>query len=165
MIYVFDTSSLRSLQHFYPRVFKTIWQGIDGLVVQRSLISTREVFNELERQAVSDAILQWAIDNKSLFSIPTPQELQFVAEIFKIQHFQGLIGAQQRLKGMPVADPFVIACAKITAGTVVTEEGWLRSGKRLELKPNAAKIPNVCNHFNVPCIDLEEFMHQQGWMF
>lgn len=165
MIYVFDTSSLRSLQHFYPRVFKTIWNGLDELVVQRSLISTREVFNELERQAVSEAVLQWTKDNKSLFSTPTPHELQFVSEIFKIPHFQGLIGAQQRLKGMPVADPFVIACAKINAGTVVTEEGWQRPGKRLELKPNAAKIPNVCNHFSIPCIDLEEFMHLQEWTF
>lgn len=29
MIYVFDTSSIRSLQHFYPSVFKTIWDGLD----------------------------------------------------------------------------------------------------------------------------------------
>lgn len=165
MIYVFDTSSLRSLQHFYPRVFRSIWDGLDGLVAQQKLISTREVFNELERQAVSDDVLKWAKGNKALFSTPTGPELQFVAEIFKIKHFQGLIGAQQRLKGTPVADPFVIACAKIKQGTVVTEEGWQRGGKPLTLKPNAAKIPNVCSHFKIPCIDLEEFMHQQGWTF
>lgn len=29
MIYVFDTSSIRSLQHFYQSVFKTIWDGLD----------------------------------------------------------------------------------------------------------------------------------------
>ena len=66
------------------------------------------------------------------------------------------IGAKQRLLGMPVADPFVIACAKIRNGTVVTEERW---------KANAAKIPNVCKHFEVPCIDLEAFMNQLGWSF
>lgn len=165
MIYVFDTSSIRSLQHFYPRVFKTIWDGLDKLVEQQSLMSTREVFNELERQAVSDEVLKWAKSHKALFATPTGPELQFVAEIFKIKHFQGLIGAQQRLKGTPVADPFVIACARVNKGTVVTEEGWQHPGKPLTLKPNAAKIPNVCTHFKVPCIDLEEFMHQQGWTF
>lgn len=72
-------------------------------------MSTREVFNELERQAVSDEVLKWAKSHKALFATPTGPELQFVAEIFKIKHFQGLIGAQQRLKGTPVADPFVIA--------------------------------------------------------
>lgn len=165
MIYVFDTSSLRALQHFYPRVFKSIWDGLDELVRQQCLISTREVFNELERQAVSEDVLKWAKDNKALFTTPTGPELQFVAEIFKIKHFQGLIGAQQRLKGTPVADPFVIACARINKGTAVTEEGWQRPTNPLRPKPNAAKISNVCAHFRIPCIDLEEFMHQQRWTF
>ncbi|MBK6973463.1 MAG: DUF4411 family protein [Sterolibacteriaceae bacterium] len=165
MIYVFDTSSLRSLQHFYPRVFKSIWDGLEKLVEQNCLISTREVFNELDRQAVSAEVLKWANNHKALFTTPTSPELQFVVEIFKIKHFQGLIGAQQRLKGTPVADPFVIACARINKGTVVTEEGWQYGSKPLTLKPNAAKIPNVCAHFKIPCIGLEEFMHQQGWAF
>ena len=60
MIYVFDTSSVRSLQHFYPSVFKTIWGGLDILIQHQSLISTREVWNELERQNVSADVLAWA---------------------------------------------------------------------------------------------------------
>ena len=156
MIYVFDTSSLRSLQHFYPSVFKSIWDGLDVLIQQKNLISTREVWNEIERQNVSADVLSWAKQNKQIFTTPSAAELQFVAQIFQIKHFQNLIGEQQRLKGTPVADPFVIACAKIKGGTVVTEE---------QLKPQAAKIPNVCAHFNVPCIDLEKFMQQQAWAF
>lgn len=156
MIYVFDTSSIRSLQHFYPSVFKTIWDGLDILVQQKTLISTREVWNELERQNISDDVLAWAKYNKHIFTTPASAELQFVAQILQIKHFQSLIGEQQRLKGTPVADPFIIACAKINGGTVVTEE---------QIKPHAAKIPNVCQHFNVPCIDLEKFMQQQGWVF
>ena len=156
MIYVFDTSSIRSLQHFYPSVFKTIWDGLDGLMQHKNLVSTREVWNELGRQNVSADVLAWAKHNKQIFTTPNAAELQFVAQIFQIKHFQNLIGEQQRLKGTPVADPFVISCAKIKGGTVVTEE---------QLKPNAAKIPNVCAHFNVPCIDLEKFMQQQGWEF
>ena len=41
-------------------------------------------------------------------------------------------------------------------GTVVTQE---------KLKPGGAKIPNVCAHFKIPCIDLEGFMHKQNWTF
>lgn len=156
MIYVFDTSSIRSLQHFYPSVFKTIWDGLDVLIQQKNLISTREVWNEVERQNISKEVLAWAKQNKQIFTTPTTAELQFVATIFQVNHFQSLIGEQQRLKGTPVADPFVIACAKIKGGTVVTEERF---------KPTAAKIPNVCQHFNVPCIDLEGFMQQQSWTF
>ena len=45
---------------------------------------------------------------------------------------------------------------KVKGGTVVTEE---------KLKPNAAKFPNVCAHFQVPCINLEIFMQTMGWSF
>lgn len=156
MIYVFDTSSIHALQHFYPAVFKTIWDSLNLLVENKKVISTREVYNELERQNVSDDILVWSKQNKQIFTTPTTEELNFVAQIFLVSHFQSLIGEQQRLKGTPVADPFVIACAKIHRGTVVTEE---------RLKPNAAKIPNVCKHFDIPCMGLEQFMQVQGWKF
>jgi hypothetical protein len=165
MIYVFDTSSIRALQHFYPRVFKSIWDGLDILVQQGQLVSTREVFNEVEMQAISAEVLGWAKNNKYIFTIPNNDELRFVATIFQVKHFQSLIGKQQQLKGTPVADPFVIAKAKIAQATVVTEEGWLRPSQSLTPKPHAAKIPNVCAYFNVPCVDLEGFMQQQGWTF
>ena len=166
MIYVFDTSSIRSLQHIFPSVFKSIWNNLETLVDQQQVISTREVFNELERQDVSEEVMSWAKDHKLIFTTPAAPELQFVADIFKVNHFHALIGAQQRLKGTPVADPFVIACARIRGGTVVTEEGWQRPSTHPPMpKPNAAKIPNVCAHFSIPCIDLEAFMQQQGWKF
>ena len=60
------------------------------------------------------------------------------------------------LRGTPVADPFVIACAANNHGTVVTEE---------DLKDHAARIPNVCYHFKIPCINLKEFMKLQDWQF
>lgn len=33
------------------------------------------------------------------------------------------------------------------------------------LKPNAAKIPNICDHFKIPCMTLEQFMEAEGWVF
>lgn len=156
MIYVFDTSSLSKLKHFFPGVFKSVWTGLDTLVLSGRLISTREVWNEIERFDVDAHTNKWLKLRKHLFTTPTGPELQFVVQIFKIPHFQALIGEKQRLTGTPVADPFVIACTKVRGGTVVTEE---------RLKPHAAKIPNVCQHFSVPCMDLETFMQQQGWSF
>ena len=156
MIYVFDTSSLSKLKHFFPGVFKSVWAGLDALVQSGELISTREVWNEIERGDVDPYTNNWLKDRKHIFTTPTADELRFVAQIFQIAHFQALIGEKQRLMGTPVADPFIIACAKIKNGTVVTEE---------RLKPHAEKIPNVCQHFKVPCIDLETFMQTQGWSF
>jgi hypothetical protein len=94
--------------------------------------------------------------NCKVFTIPTPEEMSFVQTIFSAPHFRALLGKKQLLRGVPVADPFVVACAKIRQGTVVTEERY---------KPHAAKIPNVCEHFQIPCINLEYFMREQKWNF
>lgn len=156
MMYVFDTSSLSELKHFYPAIFKSIWTELDKLVQQEGIISTKEVWTEIQRGNPDQHTNAWLKRNKELFTTPSINELQFVAQIFTIPHFQSMIGRKQRLKGDPVADPFVIACAKIRNGTVVTEE---------QFKPNSSKIPNVCHHFGLPCIDLKTFMQQQKWSF
>ncbi len=39
---------------------------------------------------------------------------------------------------------------------VVTEETF---------RPNAAKIPNVCQHFGIECINLRQLMEREGWRF
>lgn len=83
-------------------------------------------------------------------------KLEAVRAILAIRAFQQLIGKKQRLRGWPVADPFLIARAMVTGAVVVTEE------KR---KGNAAKIPNVCEHFNVDYMTLEDLMAEEGWQF
>lgn len=50
----------------------------------------------------------------------------------------------------------MIAKAGADELTVVTME---------KLKTGGAKIPNICKHFNVSCMTLEEFMAAEGWQF
>lgn len=121
------------------------------------LVSTREVFNELERFDDPGPLLAWAKNHRDIFATPTNEETEFVARIFLVQHFQTLIAQKSILTGKPVADPFVVAAAATREeGTVVTQESF---------KENAAKIPNVCQHFGVRSINLEEFMAHQNWNF
>lgn len=56
----------------------------------------------------------------------------------------------------PVADPFIIACAKIKYGCVITAEA---------LKPNAPKILTVCQHFPIDCTNVQGLMEREGWQF
>lgn len=156
MTYVFDTSSFLVLKNYYPSRFPTLWKGIEELVKAQSLISVREVLKELESYGERDFVLDWAKSNKEIFLIPTNAELGLVSQIFAVPHFQSLIGQRNILKGTPVADPFVIAVAKVRDGCVVTEE---------TMKPNAAKIPNVCEHFGIEYTNIEGFMNKEGWTF
>jgi hypothetical protein len=156
MIFVFDTSVFIVLKNFYTATFPSLWAQLGDLVGKGGIISVREVLQELENYNDTDFIQEWAKRNKAIFAKPSNEETVFVARILSIPHFQPLIGQKALLKGTAVADPFVIAAAKIRNGTVVTEE---------REKPNAAKIPNVCAHFHIPCLNLETFMKQQGWTF
>jgi hypothetical protein len=87
---------------------------------------------------------------------PTPAEGKFVAEMFRVDHFGQIIEQQKLLRGGRNADPFVIAKAAIENRIVVTME---------KLKPNAAKIPNICDHFGIRCLSLEDFMVAEKWEF
>jgi len=154
--YVFDTSPLSALfKNFYRNRFPSLWERFDDLVANGHIVSTREVLREIEDGA-TESLREWVAQNQHLFTVPTAAEGAFVTEIYLIPRFQQNIEQQKILKGGKNADAFVIAKAAVEQGTVVTME---------LLKPNAAKIPNICEHFNIQCLSLEEFMEEEGWQF
>lgn len=156
MKYVFDSGPLIDLfRHYYPSRFPTLWEKFHALVLGEEFISVREVYNEINSR--KDMLASWAKKDKDkLFSQPTVEEFLFVREIFQVQHFQAMIRKKERLLGRPVADPFVIARAKVLNCQVVTTEVF---------RENSGKIPNVCKYFSVQCTNLEGFMEQEGWTF
>lgn len=156
MLYVVDTNSLNVLRNFYPETFPSFWEHFDGLVAGGELVSVEEVHSEISQLVGSPHILAWAETNRTIFSPPTEEEMEFVAEIFAVRHFQQLVSKDKLLRGGHVADPWLIARARLSGGCVVTEEG---------LKPNAAKIPNVCEHFGVACKNMQQLLAEKGWRY
>jgi hypothetical protein len=155
MIYIFDTSSFIRLNSYYPDIFPGFWQQFNESVAAGEIVSTREVLRELEREE-PDHVFAWAKKNTGVFTTPNGVETEFVSRILAVPHFQQIIGTKARLTGTPVADPFVIASAGASSGTVVTQERG---------KPNSAKIPTVCDHFGIKSVNLEGFMRNIGWTF
>jgi hypothetical protein len=156
MSYAFDTSPLSALfRNYYRNVFRSLWDGFDELVVSGKVLCTREVLREIEDGAPEN-LRGWATQHAELFPAPTTEEAEFVARIYAVRHFQNNIEAKKLLRGGRLADPFVIARAAVARATVVTME---------TLKPNAADIPNICQHFEVSCLSLEGFMEAEGWTF
>ena len=156
MIYVVDSNTFRVLGNYYPARFPSLWEQLNALVAEGRWSSVREARKELDLQNVSEHVDQWAESVKRIFVPPSTHDLEKVAEILAVRHFQQLIGEKQRLRGWPVADPFIVARAMTSGGCVVTEEEW---------KKNGAKIPNVCEHFGVDWTSLEGLMDREGWRF
>ena len=156
-VYVFDSGPLIDLfRHYYRERFPSLWKNFDRMVEDGRITSTREVSNEVE--GYGDELAEWAKQNRrKVFVTPTVTELEAVRDIFSVDHFQDMIRKKERMRGRPVADPFVIARAQcLDNGCVVTTERH---------SPNAPKIPNVCEHFGVDWTDLEGFMEREQWRF
>ncbi|MFA7000007.1 MAG: PIN domain-containing protein [Candidatus Paceibacterota bacterium] len=151
-MYVFDTNVFISLDLYYPNRFPTIWERIDSLADSGSLVSVREVRRELENNCSSEHVLNWIIQHRHIFHVPTNEECQIVAEIFKKKQYLGFVKRNNLLKGMPVADPFIIAAAKVKGFCVVTQESN---------KSKGARIPTACVDFDVDCIALEGFLERE----
>lgn len=157
MIYVFDNSSLSNiLNHYYPDRFPSFWEKFNDIVNRGKLISVREVRNELTGKFDEKTIEILIKNNKSFFLDPTTEELGLITEIYTVKHFQQNLEKKKILSGGYFADPFVIAKAWKENATVITEE---------EYKEHGAKIPNICEHFKIPCLKLEGFLAKEDWKF
>jgi hypothetical protein len=157
MIYVFDDNSLSNiLNHYYPNRFLSFWGKFDEKVAKKEIISVREARFELTLKFDDDVIDRLVKENEDFFTKPTPEELQFVTQIYSVRHFRQNLERKKLLKGGYFADPLIIAKAWKEQGTVVTEE------KVIE---HAARIPNICDHFKIPCENLEGFLKKENWIF
>lgn len=154
-MYVIDTSVISALHRNYFRSrFPSLWERFDNMVAEGRITSVREAFRELDDRGGDS--LDWATAHSELFVVPDAKDGAFVAGIYAVEHFQANIEKQKLLRGGRNADPFLIARAACIGGTVLTME---------QFKPNGAKIPNICNHFKVPCLDLRGFMEKEDWVF
>ena len=160
MIYILDTNIISLIFRFYYRErFPAFWENFYVLVLEGRAGSVSEVEEELKRAfGLESAVEELKRVQQGFFALPTSEEQQLIARIFDVPHFRTLINAKAVEKGTPVADLFIIAKAGVSLNTscVVTQEVW---------SPNAAKIPNVCDYFNIDCINLEQLMEREGWQF
>lgn len=155
-MYVLDTNIISNLhKNYYRKRFVSLWKQFDELVAAGKITSTREAFHELH-DGVPGADTEWADANAKLFATPDAKEAEFVGQIYSVAHFQSNIEKQKLYKGGRNADAFIVARAYAIGGTVVTMERF---------KSNAVRVPNICEHFKIPYLDLEGFMEKEGWEF
>jgi len=151
--YVIDTNALVDLwRRSYPRdVFSTLWGSLEQMVDSGFVIAPWEVYRELDK--VDDELLDWAKGHKPMF-IQFDEDLQSTLTSV-LSDFQELVN----LDAMgPDADPYIVALARDNACTVITQENKAGPGGK-------AKIPNVCDHYSVNCLNLIEFFREQSWSF
>ncbi len=148
--YILDTSALiAAWDERYPiDIFPSLWSHFADAADLQFLASPDEVHAELSKRSKD---LQAWLDKIGDYFIETDSEV--LREVSRIlSKHEKLVAEKKRASA---ADPFVVALAKIHRAVVVTEEG-----RGSLAKP---KISDVCEYYDVECINFLEFMKRNRW--
>lgn len=153
MIYCADTNVfIDAWVRSYPiDILPTLWRNFERLILEKRLISPYEVKRELEKK--TDPLLDWAKQQEGLFQ-PDEEDMQRVL-LEVMSRFPLLVESKKNRSG---ADPWVIALAKVRHATVLTQE-------QFSSNPAKPRIPDVCQAFSVPFVDLLTLIRRERWMF
>jgi hypothetical protein len=152
-VYCVDTSALVDgwVRYYPPDVFPQLWTKLEEMIHAKQLIAPDEVLKELSKK--EDDPHHWAKRNGTLF-LPLDSKIQAATqEVLAV--FPRLVDSE---RDRSIADPFVIAVARVHACCVVT-------GEKSSGNPKRPKIPNVCDHFKVRYVNMLQFMREQKWQF
>lgn len=141
----------------------SLWSWFDVQLRAKAVFAPEKVFAEIMDFKGEDLLRQWASTRKEmgLCVLPNKGVSQCLAKIADYLYTAEVMRKnkpESRYKHAQVAvfsrgaDAFVIAHAMEDKGTVVTFES--------EKHPESCKIriPDVCAHFGVPCIDLRQLL-------
>jgi hypothetical protein len=152
-LYSFDTSAILNGRRdlFRPAVFVGLWNRIEDEIARGGIRAVDEVQRELAKR--DDDAKQWSDRQPELFCQLSPPIQDGARKVLSL--YPNLVRQGGKRSG---ADPFVIALALVTKGTVVSEE--TASGNLS--KP---RIPDVCRDLGVPYVTLMGYIETQGWEF
>ena len=120
-IYIIDACSLIEASkryHLNKKTFKSIWDKFAEMLVEGKLISSIEIFDELQ----DEDLQEWIKPYKNAFK-PLSQEVQ--ANVTKIlKEYPQIINVRNTKKSSSNGDPFLIATAMCENGNIaiVTNE-------------------------------------------
>jgi len=151
LAYCIDTNAIitpwRTM--FPPDIFSSPWKKIEELIDQNEIIATREVLNELE--SIDDDIFNWIKNFKDTMFVDLNEDEQHFVTQIHTDH-PNLVDPN---KTNPDADPFIISISKFRNLTVIT----------MENPRSPFNIPQVCNFYNVNCVDILDFFRELGITF
>jgi hypothetical protein len=134
-----------------PDSFPGLWARIEALIAAGEIVSSAEVMKEIERK--DDLLLAWCKPRASMF-LPLSAEIQRTASSI-LANLPKLVDART---GKSMADPFVVATAKVTSTKLVTQE-------RPTGRAHRPKIPEACEHAGVAWLNLLDVIKVEGWIF
>jgi hypothetical protein len=131
-----------------------LWGWLEARSDEGMIKSPMMVYEELVDYG--DSLSEWvkAMKPQGLF-VEASEEVQTVVRPM-VDFVKGSYSAANYRNFLAGADPWVVAHAKETGGTVVSHE------KRLDKKCKTPRVPNVCDAFGVECFSLRDLAKLLG---
>ncbi|KZX16425.1 DUF4411 family protein [Methanobrevibacter curvatus] len=150
MCFIIDTDSLIHLKRNYPtNVFISLWDNIEDMILNKELISLKEVQTELSTEDRNF----WTTfhDMTGNFFIDASNE-----EMDNLKELEGFkVYDTLWCDGESLADPILICVGLHNDYTIITQEN-----QRSEMR-----IPFVCNKLGVNYLNTNQFFENQNWKF
>ena len=152
-IYCIDTSSIFEwfIDTYPPSIFPALPERMEELIAAGRLRAPKIVLDEIRP---GDDCHKWAKAQTELFIEESTAVQQIVKQIMATHH-----NPAKPLKGINNADPFVIAMAKDGG------PNWIVVSDEHPGSSETRKIPFVCAHEGIHCMNFQGLMKAEGWQF
>ena len=131
------------------------WSVIDEMAAVGRVSSSTLVYDELTD--VQDELADWARERRTSGIFVEPDTLAQAAFQQIVDYVNNhYTNVSQVARFLAKADPWVIAQASADGGAVVTLEIVVPADSQ------KVKIPNVCGHFHVPCVNTYQMLRDLG---
>jgi hypothetical protein len=170
-IYIMDSSSFIHLRRINPiDIYKTPWEKLRNLIVEGRLITHSQVKEEITDG--EDFLVDWVreLGNDWIYNV-TAYQNKILPKIHK--KYPKFIKPENKHD----ADPFIVALACEKKNTrplqmtftkneyVVVSNEYSAKNRNLQNKWEVVKIPDFCEVYGIPCIDLFECFRREKWEF
>ena len=148
--YIIDTSAIltqKADEKYRRKDFSTLWNKIDEMVQGKVIVTCSEIAAEIE----DDDIKKW-MKARGMQILPIDDEVQKNVREIVTKINKDLIDSKANKSS---GDVFLIATARKYGLSVITEES-IKSNK---------KIPFTCQKMDIKCINLLDFMEENGMVF
>jgi len=165
--FLIDSNSLITpYKMYYPFDFaKKFWDQLFERIENQDVIVLDLVKDELIKG--DDDLSEWIskINHELVLDRIQPEIISNYKEVLDYLQTSGLYleKALTNWSNAHIADPWLIASARKYGLTVITLEKP-NAGLKESNKAGSAKIPDVCNAFDVPCKDLFYMMRSLSFM-
>lgn len=148
---------------YYPHdIFPSVWEAVSASIVEKRAIVLDVVYKEIVKG--QGWLAEWMKRHKTYVVGTDQQDIvdayqQVLAYVFNSENKFTKAAKDAWFANIDVADPWLIASAIVTGNTIVSFEVFASPGCRKRIK-----IPNVADHFAIPCIGIVDYIKTLGFV-